>query len=83
MFHPSQVRAARAAVGWSADQLAIECGLSRKTIQRVENADELPNLTLMTLNVIRSSLEAQGIEFITAADGAPGIIIRSQPQSKS
>lgn len=77
VLHPSQVRAARASLGWSADQLAAHCGLSRKTVQRIETASDLPNITLATLNIIKSSLEAHGIEFITAPDGSPGIVIRS------
>ena len=76
MLHPSQVRAARASIGWSADQLAAHCGLSRKTVQRIEAASDLPNITTATLHLIKSTFEAHGIEFITAPDGSPGIVIR-------
>jgi hypothetical protein len=48
-------------------------------VQRIETASDLPNITTATLNLIKSSLEAQGIEFITAPDGSPGIVIRPQP----
>jgi hypothetical protein len=32
--------------------------------------------TSVNLNAVQTALEAVGIEFVTAADGAPGIILR-------
>jgi hypothetical protein len=39
----------------------------------------MPDVRYSTLLRIKSSLEARGIEFITAPDGSPGIVIRPQP----
>lgn len=83
MLHPSQIRAARAALDWSAEQLAEVSGVARRTLLKLENADELPNVTLSTLRSVRSCLEAQGIEFIISPDGSPGIVIRSRGPQRS
>lgn len=77
MLQPSQIRAARAALDWSAEALSRNCGVARRTLLKLENAETLPNVTLATLNAVKFCFEAQGIEFITAPDGSPGIIIRT------
>lgn len=41
----------------------------------------MPDVRYSTLVRIKSGLEAHGIEFITAADGAPGIVIRSHSKT--
>ena len=82
MLTGEQIRAARAAIGWSGSDLASNSDVSLRTITKIEGSLVMSDVRLSTVVRIRASLEAQGIEFITAADGAPGIIIRSQPQSK-
>ena len=83
MFTPSQMRAARSALGWTVERFADEVDITRQTLAKIEIANDFSGMRKSTLIKILSCLEAQGIEFITAADGAPGIIIRSQPQFKS
>ena len=74
-----QIRAARAALGWTGSDLAEAAQVSLRTITKIEVSPVMPDLRYSTLVRIKSSLEARGIEFITAPDGSPGIVIRSQP----
>ncbi|MCR9152421.1 MAG: helix-turn-helix domain-containing protein [Rhodobacteraceae bacterium] len=74
---PSQIRAARAALGWSADDLASASGISRRTIGKIENSEDAPSTGVQTLLKLQSALEAAGIEFIGTPDDGPGIRIRT------
>lgn len=72
-----QIRGARAVLNWSAKELANAADLASKTINRLEVKEDLHNSSVRTLSAIQGALELAGIEFIEAADGAPGIIIRT------
>ena len=71
----TQIRMARAAVGWSLAELAAKSGLSEKTIRRLEADEDPVNTTIKTLSAIKLALEAAGIEFIGTPDDRPGIRI--------
>ncbi len=76
MLTAGQIRAARAALGWSGSDLAVAADVSLRTVTKIEgSADEL-GVRLATIMQIKKTFEAKGIEFITAADGSPGIVIR-------
>jgi transcriptional regulator with XRE-family HTH domain len=77
----SQIRAARTALGWSGSDLAAAASVSLRTITKIESASDMPDVRLVTIKQIKKALESHGIEFITSADGAPGIVIRP-PVSK-
>jgi transcriptional regulator with XRE-family HTH domain len=66
-----QVRAGRALLAWSQDQLAAASGVPKRTIARVELADGSPQRR--TLAAIRAALEAAGVEFIAENGGGPGV----------
>ncbi len=68
-----QIRMARAALRWSAKQLASEAGVSWATIQRIEATDGVPSALGQNLEAIQRALEAAGVEFIDTDDGRPGI----------
>lgn len=75
----SQMRAARALLGWSANDLAERCGVSYNTIQRAERVDDMPNMQSRNLAAIKSALEAGGVEFIDGqytGAGGPGVRLR-------
>lgn len=74
-----QIRAARAALGWTGSDLAEAAQVSLRTITKIEVSPVMPDVRYSTLVRIKGSLEARGIEFTTAPDGSPGIVIRSQP----
>jgi ribosome-binding protein aMBF1 (putative translation factor) len=71
-----QIRAARAALGWSATELAEKAEIAMKTIARFEQADGIPPSRSSTLIEVQRALEAAGIEFIGTPDDGPGIRLR-------
>lgn len=58
---PTQLRAARAWLGWSQDKLAIESGVSKHSIARYEQGRSVAYDD--TLAKLKSALEAAGIRF--------------------
>lgn len=66
---PGQVRAARGYLGWSAEQLAEEAGVSFSTVRRVETPGER-GVRAQSLAAIRTALERAGIRFAIDRDGA-------------
>lgn len=68
-----QIRAARAALGWSASALAERSGVALRTIARLEEADGVPPSRSSTLVDIEKALTEAGIEFIGSPEDRPGI----------
>lgn len=64
----AQIRAARAGLNWSQDQLASRAGTVRKTINRIESETTTPHAA--TLAGIVDALEAAGVVFIEHPGGA-------------
>lgn len=64
MITSSQLRAARALLGWDQKQLAEFSGLSLPTIQRMEKSDDLIRGNIDSLTKILTALEAAGVELI-------------------
>jgi hypothetical protein len=78
----AQIRAARALVRWSAEELARHTTLSVTTIRRAELMPSATALTRANDQAIRRSLEAAGVEFIDAYNGGPGVRLRTAPAEK-
>ena len=68
---PEQVRAARALLDWSREQLSEACGVPLRTLHRLERGEGEPQRR--TIDAIRAALEAAGIEFIEQNGGGPGV----------
>jgi hypothetical protein len=69
----TQIRAARAIVRWSANELAEQAQIGVMTVRRAEAADDVPPLIPNNLDAIQSALEEAGVEF-TGGDGElPGV----------
>lgn len=72
-----QIRAGKALLRWSGEELAAKAGVSLSTIRRVEAATGVPEgQNLKTLMAITNALEAAGVEFIGSPDNAPGVCLR-------
>ena len=71
----TQIRSARAALGWSIEVLAEVSSISPRTIKRMEAVDGIPGSTLANLNAIKLALENASIEFIGSPEDRPGIRI--------
>ena len=72
-----QIRAARAALSMSAEQLASLSSVSLRTVQRMELSDGVPSGRISTVLAIRAALENAGIEFIGSPDDRPGIRLKA------
>ena len=79
----SQIRAARALVRWTVDDLAREATLGRNTVLRAEVADGQTSLTAANDLAIRHALEAAGVEFIDEDGGGPGVRLRKRHTKKA
>lgn len=70
-IHPEQIRAARALIGWTREDLAKESGVTVRTLVRIENSQTVPRLA--TLQALTAALETAGIEFIPENGSGPGV----------
>jgi hypothetical protein len=77
-----QIRAARALLRWSAEDLARRSSVSLRTIRRAELSEAQTALTTANNLVLRLALEAAGVEFINENGGGPGVRLRKRPQAK-
>lgn len=74
-----QIRSGRAALRWTAAQVASAAGVGVQTVVRLEAHDGVPPSRSSSLMAIRGAMEAAGIEFIGTPDDGPGIRIRQVP----
>ena len=72
----SQIRGARAMLGWTAADLAKRSGVAVSTIRRIEVQTGQPDCHLRTLIDIQRAFEAVGVEFIGTPENGPGVKIR-------
>jgi len=69
---------ARAALDWTASQLAEQAGVGVTTVSRFEGGQTTPNRA--TLAALQRALEAAGIEFIPENGGGAGVRLRKPGQ---
>jgi hypothetical protein len=74
----AQIRAARALLRWSSQELSEVSGVGTATIKRMEVMEGVPAGNVRTLSAIQSALEGAGIEFIGSPEDAPGVRLRSR-----
>lgn len=79
MTTASQLRAARALLGWSQPQVAEAAGLSTMTIKRAEGTGK-PAASAEAIAAIRASFEAAGVEFIDQNGSGPGVRLRERQE---
>ena len=76
MVSSSQIKAARAMLGWSAIELANRSGVGSASIKRYEVQDGVPVANTKNLLAIRNALEVAGIEFTGDPLVNPGVTMR-------
>jgi|TARA_E500000178_G_C16624241_1_gene574714 transcriptional regulator with XRE-family HTH domain len=76
MVSSSQIKAARAMLGWSAIELANRSGVGSASIKRYEVQDGVPVANTKNLLAIRNALEVAGIEFTGDPLVNPGVTLR-------
>jgi hypothetical protein len=74
----AQIRAGRALIRWSAEDLAQSAAVGVATIRRAEISESATALTAANERAIRRSLEEAGIEFISENGGGPGVRLRKK-----
>ena len=78
----AQIRAARALLRWSADDLARETAVGVTTIRRAELTESETSMTKANDLAVRRVFESAGVEFIDENGGGPGVRLRKGPQKK-
>ncbi len=78
MISTAQIRAARALLSWTAQDLADASGVGVATIRRMEVMEGVPVGNIKTLSAIQAALEEAGIEFMGSPNDSPGVRLRTQ-----
>ncbi|ATX79669.1 helix-turn-helix protein [Mariprofundus aestuarium] len=78
----SQIRAARALLGWSGKDLAEFCSVGLATIRRYEQENGLKKANPSVLKAIINLFESHGIEFLGDPLVNPGVILHLDRQAK-
>ena len=73
MITSAQIRAARALLRWSSEDLSKRSGVGIATIKRLEVMPGVPNGQIRTLLAIKSAFELGGVIFVGAPDDSPGV----------
>lgn len=77
-----QIKAARALLAWSQEELAVAADISIPTIKRLEAQEGLLGGRDETGAKIRVALESAGIMFIDENGGGPGVRLRRRQKQK-
>lgn len=72
-----QIRAARALLGWSRQDLASQCDISMSALLRLEGA--LSDSRSSTVGKVVKTLTVAGIEFVNREDISIGVILKTVP----
>ncbi|MBN8903843.1 MAG: helix-turn-helix transcriptional regulator [Rhodospirillales bacterium] len=76
-----QIRAARAILDWTREELSRAASVPVRTLARVEADETSPRAA--TASAIRAALEAAGVEFIAENGGGPGVRLKGGAMSAS
>lgn len=78
----AQLRAGRALIRWSAEDLARASAVGLTTIRRAELTDSKTSMTAANDLAVRRAMEGAGVEFIDENGGGPGVRLRSPGKEK-
>lgn len=76
MIASDQIRAARALLKWSADDLASAADVGVATIRRFESVEGIPSGQIRVLEAVKQALERASIEFVGSPDDRPGVRLK-------
>ena len=77
MRYSSQIRAARALLGWSQIKLARAAGVGLATLQRIEQNEGVVKGNFSTILKIQKALEKAGIHFSDDEAGEIGVRLQT------
>ena len=75
MITPRQIRAARALLGWSQQQLADKAIVSLNAVTRLEKGKV--DSRISTISAIEKTLAKAGVEFLPAGEKGEGVRMKS------
>jgi predicted transcriptional regulator len=75
MITPRQIRAARALLGWSQQQLADKAIVSLNAVTRLEKGKV--DSRLSTVSAVERALTKAGVDFLPAGERGEGVRLRS------
>ncbi len=76
MIIGEQIRASRAMLKWTAEDLAKKSSIGVATIRRLEAMNGIPTGQARILDSIQKTLEEAGIEFMGTPDRQPGVRLK-------
>jgi hypothetical protein len=79
----AQIRAGRALIRWSAEDLARASAVGLTTIRRAELTGSETSMTAANDLAVRRALEAAGVEFIDENGGGAGVRLRKPTETKT
>ena len=82
MLTSAQMRAARALLRWSDEDLARQSAVGVTTIRRAELTEQKTSMTAANDAAVRRALENAGVEFIDENGGGPGVRLRKRQRPK-
>ncbi len=82
MIMGAQIRAARALVRWTVEELAKEAKVGVMTVRRAESVDGQTNMLANNATAIRAALESAGVEFIAENGGGAGVRLKKKARAK-
>jgi hypothetical protein len=77
-----QIRAARALIRWSAEDLSRLSSVSLRTIRRAELAEQQTTMTVANDLAVRRALESAGVEFTDENGGSVGVRLLPRQHKK-
>ena len=73
MITSAQIRAARALLDWSREQLSIASGVGISALMRLESSNGVPSGNIKTFESVQKAFESAGIEFIGTPESGAGV----------
>ena len=83
MICSGQIKAARAMLGWSAQDLANESGVGPATIRRYEMQVGIPSGNTRVLALLKATLEEVGVTFTGDPLVNPGVTLNLEMQGST
>ena len=77
MITSEQIRAGRALLKWSAEDLANAAGVGIATVRRLEVVNGVPSCQVRILEALKATLELAGVSFIGTPQDSPGVRLKN------
>jgi len=69
----AQIRAARAMLDWSREELSRSSGIGISALMRLESSEGVPSGNIKTFDAVQKAFEKAGIEFTGTPENGAGV----------